>query len=105
VCPQQVTVRWLGFYRVWQGSGEVFDTVDLFLPDVQFETQVRSDTHARAHRQTDRQTDRRTGRQTDRQTDRQSIDGVVIPFATAGRLHPVAAHRASAAAGSGSVFP
>lgn len=36
----QVTTRWLGFYRVWQGSGEVFDTVDLFLPDVQFETQV-----------------------------------------------------------------
>jgi DEAD/DEAH box helicase domain-containing protein len=36
----QVTTRWLGFYRVWQGSGEVFDTVDLFLPDVQFDTQV-----------------------------------------------------------------
>lgn len=38
----QVTTRWLGFYRVWQGSGEVFDTVDLFLPDVQFNTQVPS---------------------------------------------------------------
>lgn len=38
----QVTTRWLGFYRVWQGSGEVFDTVDLFLPDVQFNTQARS---------------------------------------------------------------
>ena len=38
----QVTTRWLGFYRVWQGSGEVFDTVDLFLPDVQFNTQVRA---------------------------------------------------------------
>ena len=36
-----VTTRWLGFYRVWQGSGEVFDAVDLFLPDVQFNTQVR----------------------------------------------------------------
>ncbi|BDA42593.1 probable ATP-dependent helicase hrq1 [Coccomyxa sp. Obi] len=36
----QVTTRWLGFYRVWQGSGEVFDTVDLFLPDVQFNTQA-----------------------------------------------------------------
>ena len=35
-----VTTRWLGFYRVWQGSGEVFDAVDLFLPDVQFNTQV-----------------------------------------------------------------
>ena len=38
----EVTTRWLGFYRVWQGSGEVFDTVDLFLPDVQFNTQVRA---------------------------------------------------------------
>ena len=36
-----VTTRWLGFYRVWQGSGEVFDAVDLFLPDVQFNTQAR----------------------------------------------------------------
>lgn len=35
-----VTVRWLGFHRIWQGSGEVFDSIDLFLPDVQFETQV-----------------------------------------------------------------
>lgn len=35
-----VTVRFLGFHRVWQGSGEVFDTVDLFLPDQQYETQV-----------------------------------------------------------------
>ena len=38
----QVTTRWLGFYRVWRGSGEVFDSVDLFLPDVQFNTQVRT---------------------------------------------------------------
>ena len=37
----QVTTRWLGFYRVWRGSGEVFDSVDLFLPDVQFNSQVR----------------------------------------------------------------
>ena len=36
-----VTVRWLGFHRIWQGSGEVFDSIDLFLPDVQFGTQVR----------------------------------------------------------------
>ena len=35
-----VTVRWLGFHRIWQGSGEVFDSIDLFLPDVQFGTQV-----------------------------------------------------------------
>ena len=30
----------MGFYRVWHGSGEVFDAVDLFLPDSQFPTQV-----------------------------------------------------------------
>ncbi len=36
-----VTVRWLGLHRIWQGSGEVFDSIDLFLPDVQFGTQVR----------------------------------------------------------------
>ncbi|KAK9842388.1 hypothetical protein WJX84_006352, partial [Apatococcus fuscideae] len=35
-----VTVRWLGFHRIWQGSGEAFDHVDLFLPDVQFPTQA-----------------------------------------------------------------
>jgi len=29
-----VTVRWLGFHCIWQGSGEVFDSIDLFLPDV-----------------------------------------------------------------------
>lgn len=39
--PCEVTCRWLGFHRIWHGSGEVFDTVDLFLPDVQFTTQVR----------------------------------------------------------------
>ncbi|KAK9816796.1 hypothetical protein WJX72_005198 [[Myrmecia] bisecta] len=38
--PADVTVRWLGFHRIWQGSGEVFDTVDLFLPDVQYSTQA-----------------------------------------------------------------
>jgi len=36
----EVTTRWLGYHRIWQGSGQVFDTVDLFLPDVQFTTQV-----------------------------------------------------------------
>ena len=30
----------MGFHRIWHGSGQVFDTVDLFLPDVQFPTQV-----------------------------------------------------------------
>jgi len=37
----EVTTRWMGFHRIWHGSGQVFDTVDLFLPDVQFPTQVR----------------------------------------------------------------
>lgn len=36
--PALVTTRWLGFVRVWRGSGQVFDRVDLFLPDVQYET-------------------------------------------------------------------
>ena len=40
-----VTTRWLGFHRIWQGSGEVFDTVDLFLPDMQLRTQARSHFH------------------------------------------------------------
>lgn len=35
-----VTTRWLGFARVWRGSGQVFDSVDLFLPDVQYETEA-----------------------------------------------------------------
>ena len=35
-----VTTRWLGFHRVWHGSGRVFDTVDLFLPDVSFTTRA-----------------------------------------------------------------
>lgn len=34
------TTRWLGFHRVRHGTGEIFDSVDLFLPDVQFPTQV-----------------------------------------------------------------
>ena len=31
----------MGFHRIWHGTGRVFDTVDLFLPDVSFSTQVR----------------------------------------------------------------
>jgi DEAD/DEAH box helicase domain-containing protein len=31
----------MGFHRIWHGSGQVFDTVDLFLPDMQFPTQAR----------------------------------------------------------------
>ena len=52
VCPQQflptsalvsaatVTTRWLGFVRVWRGTGQVFDSVNLFLPDVQYQTEA-----------------------------------------------------------------
>ncbi|KAK9795209.1 hypothetical protein WJX73_000198 [Symbiochloris irregularis] len=36
----EVTTRWMGFVRIWQGSGEAFDMVDLFLPDVQITTQA-----------------------------------------------------------------
>ena len=36
----EVTTRWLGFHRIRHGTGEIFDSVDLFLPDVQFPTQV-----------------------------------------------------------------
>lgn len=39
------TTRWLGYHRVRHGTGEIFDTVDLFLPDVQFPTQVRLQMH------------------------------------------------------------
>lgn len=35
-----VTTRWLGFVRVWRGTGQVFDSVDLFLPDVQYATEA-----------------------------------------------------------------
>ncbi|EFJ42855.1 hypothetical protein VOLCADRAFT_97014 [Volvox carteri f. nagariensis] len=36
-----VAVRYLGFHRVWQGgSNRVFDSVDLFLPDVVYDTQM-----------------------------------------------------------------
>jgi hypothetical protein len=35
-----ITVRFMGYFRVHQGSGQVFDAIDLFLPDTQFETQV-----------------------------------------------------------------
>jgi len=33
-----ITTHWMGFARIWRGSGKVFDTVDLFLPDVVYET-------------------------------------------------------------------
>jgi hypothetical protein len=36
-----VTVRFLGYHRVAHGTGEIIDSVELFLPDSQWETQVR----------------------------------------------------------------
>lgn len=52
VCESAVvTVRFLGYHRVEHGSGRVFDTVELFLPDARWETQasyVRLPPRARA---------------------------------------------------------
>jgi ATP-dependent helicase YprA (DUF1998 family) len=36
----KVTTRWIGFRRIWQGSNETFDSVDLFLPDVSYDSQA-----------------------------------------------------------------
>jgi DEAD/DEAH box helicase domain-containing protein len=33
-----ITTRWMGYVRIWRGSGQVFDKVDLFLPDQQYQT-------------------------------------------------------------------
>lgn len=33
-----ITTRWMGYARIWRGSGNVFDTVDLFVPDAVYET-------------------------------------------------------------------
>ena len=42
-----VTVRFLGYHRVAYGTGEIIDSVELFLPDSQWETQVRGQGDAR----------------------------------------------------------
>jgi len=39
--PCKVTTQWFGFRRIWQGTNETFDSVDLFLPEVSYESQVR----------------------------------------------------------------
>ncbi|MCO5604473.1 hypothetical protein L7F22_058639 [Adiantum nelumboides] len=36
----KVTTQWLGFRRIWQGTNQTFDSVDLFLPDYTFESQA-----------------------------------------------------------------
>eukprot|EP00890_Picochlorum_soloecismus_P000885 jgi/Picsp_1/1798/NSC_05266-R1_atp-dependent rna helicase len=33
-----ITTRWMGYVRIWRGTGQVFDKVDLFLPDQQYQT-------------------------------------------------------------------
>jgi hypothetical protein len=38
--PAVITLRFMGFLRVWRGSGIAFDRVNLFLPDVQFTTEA-----------------------------------------------------------------
>lgn len=35
-----VSLTFLGFVKIWRGTGEVFDMVDLFLPPVKYTTQV-----------------------------------------------------------------
>ncbi|KAI9088363.1 hypothetical protein K1719_029812 [Acacia pycnantha] len=35
-----VTTNWFGFYRIWRGSNQIFDTVDLSLPQYSFESQA-----------------------------------------------------------------
>ncbi|XP_057459409.1 uncharacterized protein LOC130750031 isoform X1 [Actinidia eriantha] len=36
----KVTTTWFGFYRIWRGSNQIFDTVDLLLPKYSYESQA-----------------------------------------------------------------
>lgn len=36
----KVTTKWIGFRRIWQGTNQTFDSVDLFLPDYSYESQA-----------------------------------------------------------------
>ncbi|CAI9113370.1 OLC1v1013955C1 [Oldenlandia corymbosa var. corymbosa] len=36
----KVTTTWFGFRRIWRGSNQVFDTVELSLPDYSYESQA-----------------------------------------------------------------
>lgn len=38
--PCKITTNWIGYRRIWQGTHEAFDSVDLFLPEVSYESQV-----------------------------------------------------------------
>ncbi|CAI5989376.1 unnamed protein product [Closterium sp. NIES-65] len=37
--PCEVTTRWTGYRKMWRGSGEPFETVEMTLPDVTYATQ------------------------------------------------------------------
>ncbi|KAF7838556.1 ATP-dependent helicase HRQ1 isoform A [Senna tora] len=36
----KVTTTWFGFYRIWRGSNQIFDAVDLALPPYSYESQA-----------------------------------------------------------------
>ncbi|CAM6099284.1 unnamed protein product [Calypogeia fissa] len=36
----KVTTHWIGYRRIWHGTNEQFDSVDLFLPDISFDSQA-----------------------------------------------------------------
>ncbi|GMQ11009.1 hypothetical protein CsSME_00053793 [Camellia sinensis var. sinensis] len=36
----KVTTTWFGFYRIWRGSNQIFDAVDLLLPTYSYESQA-----------------------------------------------------------------
>ncbi|CAL5441534.1 unnamed protein product [Camellia sinensis] len=36
----KVTTTWFGFYRIWRGSNQIFDAVDLLLPTHSYESQA-----------------------------------------------------------------
>ncbi|CAI5473099.1 unnamed protein product, partial [Closterium sp. Yama58-4] len=38
--PCEVTTRWIGYRKMWRGSGEPFETVEMTLPDVTYATQA-----------------------------------------------------------------
>uniref|UniRef100_A0A7I4DT40 Uncharacterized protein n=1 Tax=Physcomitrium patens TaxID=3218 RepID=A0A7I4DT40_PHYPA len=38
--PCKITTKWFGFRRIWQRTNVTFDTVDLFLPEVSYESQA-----------------------------------------------------------------
>ena len=37
----KVTTTWFGFRSIWKGSNQIFDTVELSLPNYSYESQVQ----------------------------------------------------------------